>query len=471
MSQYSESDAQDQTYWRRQAWLVALRFNVGWWLSFFVPIWFFINLVFACAVIYARRSHVQTDLLWMCYLCLTFVWAILSAYVVRGKFFTNDDALRHMESVLQLNNQLSCALEGIAPWPKARIQATNWLVRWRWSSIFGPVAGSLGVIGVAVIFPIVPLKEQPRIPIDEPLTWSQVEEWVESLEAEELVEQNAIDELKEQLSTLKNNDATDWFDHGGLEAGDALKEQTEESLGALSENLKALESELGRLEQEFKQEVENREFDEGTRESHEESEKNREERESKAGQRAQQQKKFERLLRKLQNGGLPLSSELMEKLKEIPLDDLDSLDSESLEALRDRLKQGEEALGAMLGKGKSDEEPNGYVMIPGSSAPGGDMTGNGGVDRGPGSAPLEITSELTPELNSRVEGVEAQKQKDLIPGELIGMSRGAPEVDTTVPMVPQSGGGIRSPGKGGVNVWKGNFTPSEKELLKNYFKE
>lgn len=119
-------------------------------------------------------------------------------------------------------------------------------------------------------------------------------------------------------------------------------------------------------------------------------------------------------------------------------------DQESLEQIMERLGQG-----------------------PGK--PGGSMPGNGGISRGPGTAPITYGDKQ----NLKTRNLETvQGSKDMsraAPGEILAIGETEHD-DQNTPSVRQSGGALSNSAKGGDAVWRESLTPDEKALLKRYFK-
>jgi hypothetical protein len=57
-----------------------------------------------------------------------------------------------------------------------------------------------------------------------------------------------------------------------------------------------------------------------------------------------------------------------------------------------------------------------------------------------------------------------------MPGDVLGVSKRAHEVDPSTFHGPVDGGAISSAGSGGEAVWRNSLTPNEREVLQRYFK-
>jgi hypothetical protein len=157
------------------------------------------------------------------------------------------------------------------------------------------------------------------------------------------------------------------------------------------------------------------------------------------------------------NGLGNMSKEQMEKLaKQL---------QKNAQALQDALKNSPElklteCQGCNGGRGKKPGDGDGK-----------DGPGRGGIDRGPGTAPLTLNSEETNLNTTKTEALNSQIDVNRVaPGDLLTVSDGKHEVDKNVYQGPKAGGAISNTGDGGAAVWQNSLLPSEREALKRYFK-
>ena len=94
--------------------------------------------------------------------------------------------------------------------------------------------------------------------------------------------------------------------------------------------------------------------------------------------------------------------------------------------------------------------------------------GRGGVQRGPGAAPMFFGDESNLGTNN-IEGVQNQDFSKAAPGEVLGIGETEHEIDETV-TGPREAGSVKSTGQGGDTVWRESLMPQEKAVLKRYFK-
>ena len=97
--------------------------------------------------------------------------------------------------------------------------------------------------------------------------------------------------------------------------------------------------------------------------------------------------------------------------------------------------------------------------------------GRGGINRGPGTAPLSLRAGRDQSRHEEDRGAHfAARHERLAPGDVLGVSDGKHDVDKNGYKGPQKGGALQNTGDGGAAVWQNSLLPSEREALKRYFK-
>lgn len=119
------------------------------------------------------------------------------------------------------------------------------------------------------------------------------------------------------------------------------------------------------------------------------------------------------------------------------------------------------------GEGEDDEmvEKQGLLKKQGE----GEGSGNGGIDRGPGTAPLTLSDEGNRFDTNKNEAASNPDLSRAQLGALLGVKNGKHEVDKTT-VAPTKTGAVKNSGKGGSQVWRESLTPEEKAVLKKAFK-
>ena len=95
--------------------------------------------------------------------------------------------------------------------------------------------------------------------------------------------------------------------------------------------------------------------------------------------------------------------------------------------------------------------------------------GAGSPERGPGAADLNPKNKETNLNTNHPEKEQTRDLERLAPGDLLGTSDGEHKVDQSV-QGPQATGQSAAEGTGGEAVMKDQWLPSEKGVLRKYFK-
>jgi hypothetical protein len=414
--------------WHRAARSLAWRWNLAAWLDRATPVLVALGLAGAAALLIGRRLGVAAPRTFSALAVaalLTLAWA---AWRCRRDRFTLADALCRLDMQLALHNRLTCAAQGIGPWPPLP-QRLDDRLRFRPWRVAPPLAFAAVLLAVAWLLPVAARSEAPPAPTEAPLAWSQVEAHLQGLEEQGLADQGALERWRERLAQLEKQPQADWYGHGSLEAGDALQRQLEESMRDLARGLDRASDALDEVEQ--------------------------------AGDDASRQQAGARLgaaARSLESGGLSLDRRLLDRMKDV---DPQRLTPEQLEGLRQRAREGAGFCRLRL----RECQPGDTDCVGGRRGP---ATGRGGVDRGPGHPPLAL-GERNDLHTTRSETASSPDLDRAAPGEVVGITRGTHRVDPARPAVVE-GGVISGPGHGGEAVWRTPLSPEERRVLERYFK-
>jgi hypothetical protein len=98
----------------------------------------------------------------------------------------------------------------------------------------------------------------------------------------------------------------------------------------------------------------------------------------------------------------------------------------------------------------------------------GDDPGNGGITRGPGTAPLTLSDEENRFDTNKNEAISNADLSRAQLGSTLGLQDGKHEVDKTS-AAPVAAGTVGNAGQGGAQVWRESLTPDEKAVLKRVF--
>ena len=434
--------------WRNEAAAVARRVNTGWWLERFNFLLAVGLILFAVAVLCLRTLIPD----WMGTLgpfvilgglvAGTALWAFLWS---KGRFIGRDDALVRLDDRLNLNNQLSAANREVGDWPEHRASKSDEIgLKWRWEVAIlpGMLAGLM--VAVAWFVPVLDLKGKEELETHEPNGWGQMEEWLTTLEEEELIDPDSIEEIEDKIEELRDQPEEGWFGHASLEATDTLKESLGRDIQDLSKDLGTIERDLEALRS-FSTEL------------------------SEAG-KEMLLREMEDAMKNLAMNGMEINSELAKQLGQIDLSQVSqemmkNLTAEQMQQLQEELGQKREALGSMDGLPPTAE---GGLWRSSSGLGPGLQPGQGSISRGSGDAPLFFGDEE----DLRTDNIEKVTNEDLSRasmGDLLGVGKTEHEEDKESSS-PKAGGEVTSQGRGGDAVWRESLVPEEQALLKRYFK-
>lgn len=422
-----------ERFWRARARWVAWRWNVACGLRVFLPVAIALSAALTGALLITRRAGGNPSLIWMAGGGLLVAGMLVSALAARRSFSTWRDALVRLEGVHQLHNRLTSAAAGVGAWPPPLERAGDGL-RWRWSTILLPVAGAAALLLFAAFVPIRPGATTAGF-IEAPASWTQLEQWIDTLKKEDVVQSEALETLQEQVAELRAQPSESWYSHSSLEASDNLRQQTGQSLRALERELQSASDALAAAGQMKTMSPE---------------------------LSAELNKRFADAIHGLELGTLPMNKELLGKLKDLDLSKVRQLTPEELATLKKCLQSGTKACKRCLGE--SDKEAEALVLVEG------DQEGNGGITRGGGPADERYQEKPTDLGTDKVESVASDDLSRAALGDVLGVQQGTHEIDKGNYQGPVPAGAVQSQGDGGEAVWRNQLTPPERDLLQRFYK-
>ena len=455
--------ASAQNFWEKAVRAFAWRVNFAVWLERAAPGFFGLGVTAGFAAYALRRMRVEDPLMgrgWWVGVGIGFLAVgIAGWWRGRERFFRVVDARGWLEYQLGLNSRLSAAAAGVADWPP--IQSVPATVSWRSSGIFAGLAVSIGLVlagwwlpvpGVAPVDYARAVEKSPAL--------AQAEAWLEQLAEQAVARPADVAQLSEQAHGLGEHTPEERYSHSGLEAADTLRTQTAEAIRGLGANLETAAAALEPFERAV-----------GTR--------------SEAEQGAVVARLGE-ALRGLQEGPLAAGEALQAKLGEAAAAaGKRSLSPEQAAQLKQQLaRAGRAATGVLGAEGQgasvATADPDAPVRFgPGGQGAGvgagpgsgeGDGLGSGGVQRGPGHAPLWFRDEASTALPGKNEAVGGDDFGRAALGELLAMERGEHEFSPKQAGAPSAAGAVAAPAQGGDVVWVERLTPGERAALKDFFK-
>ena len=318
--------------WRREAAVVARRVNTGWWLGRFNLLLSLALIVFAVVVLTARTwlpDWVQTDALFATLSGIVTATALFAWFWSRGRFIGKEEALVRLDDRLSLNNQLSSANREMGQWPEHfALKGDDIGLKWRWEvAILPGVLAGLMVLA-AWFVPVSELKGREEMITHEPNAWGQMEEWLATLQEEQLIDPGSIEEIEDKIGELRDQPENDWFGHASLEASDTLKERVGRDIQDLAKDLGTIERDLDALKT-FSSQL------------------------SEAGKEMLLQE-MEDAMKNLAMNSMGINSELAEQLSQVDPSQIseemmNSLNSEQMQELQNQLAKKLESLGSMNG--------------------------------------------------------------------------------------------------------------------------
>lgn len=435
----------DERYWNSRAAAVARRVNAGWWLDWLNRLLVVGLVVFAVAILVLRtnRSPLLSGNVPLLVLGVLIGVLGLAAWAVsRKRFIDRGDGLVRLDDRLGLRNRLVTAASGVGDWPKiSGSDDGDAKPPWSWPMVLLPALLASVVVAVAWFVPLPELKTEEPLIVNEPEPWEQMEEWIDTLEEEELIDPESLREVEERLEELQEQPEEEWFSHASMEATDTLKETLGRDLREMKDDMETLDRDLEAL----------RSF------STEMSEEGKE----------MLMREMEEAMKGLEANGMKMNEKLAKQIGEIDPSQLGqeamkNLSSEQMQQLQKQLQQGSQALGSL--EGLPSLEP-GEMM--GENRPG-RQPGRGDISRGRGDAPLFYGDENDLKTN-QIEGVTNEDRSRAAMGDLLAIGETEHD-DEEKKARSTSGGAVASEGKGGEAVWRESLLPNEKAVLKRYFK-
>jgi len=247
------------------------------------------------------------------WLVLVPLLAVLPGYfTVRRNFIDVAQALVAIEHKLVLHNALSCANLGLSDWPEFRM-TTRKLWQWRlWPSLLCLLLSS-GMVYAALRIP----RHHDELPAsisEMPLAWQKAGSNIEQIRQSGVVDNSSLQNYEQKLSALQSLPSQQWYDHSSMEAGDNLEQQQQLQLQQLHAGLQKTGKSLQSLLED---------------------------------PNTQNRQDLQQAIDELQQMGLKPNAELLDKLKQLPNEQLD-LNKEQLEELQQALAENADKLKPLM---------------------------------------------------------------------------------------------------------------------------
>ncbi len=455
----SEKESQKPA-WRQLAQGVASKINTAWWLEKLgIPL-VVAALTISISILIARRELPAIPWLNVSIAAATIliVVGLIAWWLAKRHFETPEQAMVRIEASMKLRNSLTAASAGVTPWPDAPKRVDDG-TNWHWPRLVTPLIASTIFIAGSVLLPVSARTAADQQGTDEPQAWKDLQADIEALAEDDTVQEEYLEELEKRIEELKKQDEDDWFSHSSLEATDALKKAHRSEVENLERNLRQAERSLNSLQK-------------GAGKLSE-------------GKKKQLLDEFQNALNQMGNGAMKPNKELLDQLGDIDPGNLGNLNKEQLDQLRENMRKAAgkcedcqgDGQGQRGGAGEKDwldemleESPNpGEGQGQPDNGQEGEGAGNGGVNRGPGTAPGVLGREGSNLETGKMEGLESKDLSNALPGDLLEIIDGEHDVEREQVGI-REGGNIDDAGKGGDRIWRDSLLPEEKKALKKFFK-
>lgn len=425
-------------YWEQATTALQWRVNLAAWLDVFAPLMFFLSVGSSLLLFGLRRAEGPEWAAWGATAAGSLALALWAWWRARAGFFQRTDARVYLERHLGLNAALSAACEGVIGWPD-RPSALPALLRWRAGPAAGWLTGAALLLAAANLLPL-PRSDSVR-PVEKPPALAQTEELLADLASAQVAAPESVEPLIEQARELGARPLEQQYSHGGLEAADALRDQSMNAVDQLARGLEAAASALAPLE-------------------------------AGAGGLGDEQvggasEQLGAALQGLKNGRLKPNENLLSQLSATGGGNLKGLSPSELSRLRGALTAASAELQRLL----AENGGTARITGPGGANTGeGEQPGQGGINRGRGDAPLSFSAESAPKQEGQAQALGTDDLARAAVGDMVGVTRDRPEVDAGKLTQPGSAGAVAGPASGGEAVWVNRLTPAERKVLKEFFK-
>ncbi len=413
------TDNAAKRYWQGQISRLRYQYNFGFFIQFFNQ-YFLIAALVMCPLLLLGRGYqfayiLPTVLIVFCAVLLLAFW------VSRRHFFSTPLACAELEYHLGFNNALTAASLARADWPEP--QKFQPIMQWRWANVLSLPVAAFALMALAYYIPLSQTIDV-ETPTAKPPNMVQLENWLQTLEQEQVVQEQAVKEFAEKVGQLTQQEAQTWYQHGTLEATDTLKQQTQSALDNLHQSIDMASSQLAL---------------------------------QKSGQKPESELGLKQAIEQMAGGQFPLNQPLMDQLKEVQqqLQSNGMASQQQLQQMLDELEQAKQSLPA-----PSSSQQN--MSSRTETSPGGSE-----VQRGPGTEPIQLNGRESYGESAQLETVSNDDLSQAALGQLVGLSKDEHEQEIQERL--QAGGTISEVGQGGESVWVDTFTPQEQAIIESYF--
>lgn len=419
--------------WERVVRRFRWQMNLGYFLDQTLPLLFVFSLIAVPCVLWLRGTEAGGSISAAFLLSGLAVVLLAGVFRARKSFLNASEARVDLEYRLKLDNALTAASEGWVAWPvvPSHLPALN---RWRWKSLLPLPLGAIFVLLIAAWVPLPESNDDLVSSTQKPPDLQQVEEWVKQLEEQPLFEEEAVEEFREQAEELAGKDEDEWYQHSSLEAVATLEKSMMSAISEIQQNMFQMNQSLQDLEKSIANQQGGME-------------------------QAVLSRNLQEALSAASQAELKIDPAMLEKISQLDLSQLESIDPGQLKEMQEALQEGMKTCSQCLGEGEA-------FQVAGTGA--GTEARNGKVSRGPGTAPLTLDSQARPLGSAKIENVSNPDLDRAIPGKMLGVSQGEHEVDKDHAGL-LGGGSTQASGEGGGVIWTEYLEPDEQKIIEQYF--
>ena len=434
-----------RAYWELRARRLRAQLNFALWLGALAP-WLALGASVASGAVVLARA----ELIGAAAAAAVAAAAISAALVgaglrLRGAAYSIEDARARLDRLCSLNDRLSSAAEGVASWPSPARAATRSdgsdvsRIRLRRRAWLAPAAALAAPLAVAVLVPLGSDVPAARGEVMQPLAWLEVDAALAALEQQPAIDEAALAEMRAKLDALRSRPAESWYEHGSLEAADALREQVQRSLETLARSVRDASRALDALERA------------GT--AGEDS-----------GAAAD---RVAAALEELGRGSFPLSADARRELSQAAASGKqDPTAAAARQASADQQRRMLENLEIAAGEAARAGGLPELVPVPAAlDAP--------GLARGPGPAPLVLAEEPSELSATQSEGITGDALDRAVPLDAVAERAVRPDPDAVRAPAPgdgERGGSPAGAGQGAEATWEITLPPADRDVLERYFR-
>ena len=459
-------DPAGAAHWERRARLLAAEINAGWWLSSWLPTALVIGIAGTFALLWARWQAVElVPFAWGAIGVALALAGVAAWFTSRPRFESVASARVLLEERLGLHARLSSAAAGVGDWPGRRIDLDGrWPVRVRATRPAMLLALVGAMLAAAMAIPVADAGAFRRRSIEAPADAEIVSKWIDELQREKAIDDRSASAVQERIEEILERPRDAWYEHATLEAAGTLREQTAAELATLARNLAAAEQAAADLA--------------AAPSGAASSEKHRDSQALAAA------------ARQLALGGMRPAGDAGEKLGKEAAEALADLSPEQLRELAAALRANRSKLKAALAKaanfdlaalgpesdcegckpcGTCKECREGKPCKKGACAAC-SRAGRGGINRGPGEAPMKAGKEEDLGATRRELVTAPTDIERSAAGELLDVVDAEHAVDESAYGGPQAGGSIAPTADGGGPSRVDNLLPREQDAVRRFFK-